>query len=195
MLIAWRGQDRRAPNNLFAADRKAPTPGMRVRAVSVPCAPRRKARPQSGSLDPLRRQEGVPAGALPLAQAEQNARRDHRCVRQRRRTRNAGMGGALVPVRLHFHVLPRGLVAVVSWVANEADRDTELSPLGQSMLHESLGAIPGGEAGTRKGIVNSDAFAHGWWRSTLGELRVCPQRTAERIATFHAHDTRFPHTV
>ena len=103
----------------------------------------------------------MPAGALAAAKPQQDGRRTHRRIRQLRSIRNACMDGAFVPIWSQLNVLSRGLVAVVSGIANKADRNAVLNPLGQSMLHESLGAIPGSEATTGEGIFNSDVFAHG----------------------------------
>lgn len=58
-------------------------------------------------------EERVPAGAFPLAQAQEHAGRDHREVGQFRELCQAGVGGPLVPKARGIHRHLRGAMPVV----------------------------------------------------------------------------------
>lgn len=111
--------------------------------------------PQS---QPSVRQEGVPAGALPLAEPQQHARCNHRQVGQLRKLCQAGVRRSFIPVARRVRRLLCGRVAVVR--LDESDRNARLHPLGTSLGYKPSGAVLRCESTTGHRILNSDVFAH-----------------------------------
>lgn len=131
--------------------------------------------PQS---QPLRRMEGVPTGALPLADTQEHARRDHRQVCQLSRCCHAGMRRPIIrPARL-IHRLLCGTVPMVR--LDESDGGSGLDPFCPSLRYKPLGAIRRSESTPGHRVLDSDVFAHSSRVMPRWGLRVCPQRKAAR---------------
>src|SRR5579883_3200975 len=91
------------------------------------------------SSDSLRRQKRMPARALALSHTEQHVRRNHGHVGKLGELSDARVRRALVPVASRVHLLACRRFAMISWIAQEANGDSELDPLGQSARHKTFG--------------------------------------------------------
>ena len=115
------------------------------------------------------------ARALAPANPQQHMRRDHRQVRQLRELCHTGASCALVPIARRVDLDARGRFAMVSGIAQESDRDTELDPHRQAARDKTLRAVLRSEARTSKRIFDSNAFAHGY-RSAGDRVAGMPAR-------------------
>ncbi len=133
--------------------------------------------------DSLRRQERMPARALALSHTEQHVRRNHGRVGKLGELRDARVRRALVPVASRIHLPSCGRLAMISWIAQEANGDSELDPHGQPTRYKAFGAVLRRESRTRQRVFDSDVFAHGYRRANgrvagmpARELRICGVR-------------------
>src|SRR5579885_2930383 len=123
----------------------------------------------------LRRQERVAARALALSHTEQHVRRNHGHVGKLAELRHARVRRALVPVASRIHLPSCGRLAMISWIAQEANGDSELDPHGQPARHKPLGAVLRRESRTRQRVFDPDVFAHGYRRAN-GRVAGMPAR-------------------
>lgn len=129
--------------------------------------------------DSLRCQECRPARALALAHAQQHVRPDHGQVREFRELRHSGVGRALIPVTGRVRLLARGRFAMVSGIAQESDRDTELDPFSEPARNKTPGAVLRSESRTSEWIFDSDVLAHGYRKSQRSGCGYTRKGTAE----------------
>ena len=104
----------------------------------------------------LSRQEGVLAGAFSPAKAQEHARRNHRQVRQLRKSRHAGVRRPLIPIARSIHRLFRGAMPVVR--LDESNGDSRLDPLGSTLSYKPPRAVPGRESAACHGVFDSDGL-------------------------------------
>src|SRR5579885_3204821 len=122
--------------------------------------------------DSLRRQERVAARALALSHTEQHVRRNHGYVGKLAELRDARVRRALVPVASRIHLPSCGRLAMISWIAQEANGDSELDPHGQPARHKALGAILRSESSTRQRVFDPDVLAHDYRQAGDGVARM-----------------------
>ncbi len=131
----------------------------------------------------------MPARALALSHTEQHVRRNHGHVGKLAELRHARVRRALIPVAGRIHLLSCGRLAMISWIAQEANGDSELNPHGQPTRYKAFGAVLRRESRTRQRVFDSNIFAHGCRQAGDGvagmparELRICGCGSCERPA-------------